>query len=48
MSIGLNRTRQKLAENELVLAMAVNRMRTPNVAVIAAARAINFDVTART
>lgn len=37
MSIGVNRTKQKLAANELVLAMAVNQMRTPNVAMIAAA-----------
>jgi 2-keto-3-deoxy-L-rhamnonate aldolase RhmA len=36
-SIGVNRTKQKLAAGELVLAMAVNQMRTPNVAMIAAA-----------
>lgn len=37
MSIGVNHTKRKLAANELVLAMAVNQMRTPNVAMIAAA-----------
>src|ERR1035438_1317619 len=36
-SIGVNHTKRKLAANELVLAMAVNQMRTPNVAMIAAA-----------
>ncbi len=35
--IGVNHTKRKLAANELVLAMAVNQMRTPNVAMIAAA-----------
>jgi 2-keto-3-deoxy-L-rhamnonate aldolase RhmA len=37
MSIGTNRAKHKLAAGELVLAMAVNQMRTPNVAMIAAA-----------
>src|ERR1700676_5358036 len=37
MSIVVNHTKRKLAANELVLAMAVNQMRTPNVAMIAAA-----------
>ena len=36
-TIGINHTKRKLAANELVLAMAVNQMRTPNVAMIAAA-----------
>jgi hypothetical protein len=39
--IGVNHTKRKLAASELVLAMAVNQMRTPNVAMIAAAR--GFD-----
>src|ERR1017187_10474523 len=37
MSIGVNHTKRKLAANELVLAMAVNQMRTPTVAMIASA-----------
>ena len=37
VTIGINHTKRKLAANELVLAMAVNQMRTPNVAMIAAA-----------
>src|SRR5471030_316015 len=37
VTIGVNHTKRKLAANELVLAMAVNQMRTPNVAMIAAA-----------
>lgn len=35
--IGINHAKRKLAANELVLSMAVNQMRTPNVALIAAA-----------
>ena len=37
MPIGVNHTKRKLAANEFMLAMAVNQMRTPNVAMIAAA-----------
>ena len=37
LEIGTNYTKQKLAANELVLCMGVNQMRTPNVAMIAAA-----------
>jgi 2-keto-3-deoxy-L-rhamnonate aldolase RhmA len=40
-TIGINHTKRKLAANELVLAMAVNQMRTPNVAMIA--HACGFD-----
>ena len=36
-TVGINHTKRKLANNELVLAMAVNQMRTPNIAMIAAA-----------
>jgi len=36
-SVGENRTKRRLAAGELVLRMGVNQMRTPNVAMIAAA-----------
>ncbi|MGH7153691.1 MAG: HpcH/HpaI aldolase family protein, partial [Acetobacteraceae bacterium] len=36
-AIGSNLTRQKLQRNELVLCLGVNQMRTPNIAMIAAA-----------
>jgi 4-hydroxy-2-oxoheptanedioate aldolase len=39
--IGVNHTKRKLVANELVLAMAVNQMRTLNVAIIAAACRFN-------
>ena len=37
IDVCVNHTKRKLAANELVLAMAVNQMRTPNVAMIAVA-----------
>ena len=40
-SIGENHTRTKLRAGELVLFMGVNQLRTPNIAMIAAAR--GFD-----
>jgi len=36
-TIGTNLARQKLANGELVLCLGVNQMRTPNIAMIAAA-----------
>jgi|HubBroStandDraft_1064217.scaffolds.fasta_scaffold1364013_1 2-keto-3-deoxy-L-rhamnonate aldolase RhmA len=36
-TIGANLARQKLANDELVLCLGVNQMRTPNIAMIAAA-----------
>lgn len=36
-TIGVNLARQKLANDELVLCLGVNQMRTPNIAMIAAA-----------
>jgi 2-keto-3-deoxy-L-rhamnonate aldolase RhmA len=36
-AIGENSTKKKLAANELVLCMGVNQLRTPNIAMIAAA-----------
>jgi 2-keto-3-deoxy-L-rhamnonate aldolase RhmA len=36
-TIGENSTKKKLAANELVLCMGVNQLRTPNIAMIAAA-----------
>ena len=38
MTGGVNHTKRKLAANELALAMAIDQMHTPNVAMIAAAR----------
>jgi 2-keto-3-deoxy-L-rhamnonate aldolase RhmA len=42
-SVGENRAKRKLAAGELVLCMGVNQMRTPNIAMIAAA--CGFDAT---
>ena len=36
-SVGENQAKRKLAAGELVLCMGVNQMRTPNIAMIAAA-----------
>ena len=36
-SVGENQAKRKLAAGELVLSMGVNQMRTPNIAMIAAA-----------
>ena len=39
-SVGENQTRRKLKAGELVLFMGVNQMRTPNIAMMAAARGL--------
>ena len=46
-SVGENQEKRKLAPGELVLCMGINQMRTPNIAMIAAAcgfRAIYIDL----